>query len=949
MRAWLATRLILLIGAMASIEGLRSVAYAGSDQAQASAFSVEDYLAGRHLPSRGGGDSEPAVGAGVGDELYDRVPANLQRELAVFVERFGPAMDGDDPVAAVSALRTNYDKLKAHHLLYLASLDDAARTLAENNLESKRGAVLAARRADYEGRVGLLLRTLDDFYALNDGEEDEGVIRAYWERIKSYYDLYSAVVAIRFWIGEVEPRGPPVLRASTLPYRSSAMPARAPLRSASPITPTYEQEDAAADTADLSESPGVQFSDPLRLKAKELEFDPIRIFNFVRNEIRTEWYAGAVKGGEVTLLSRSGNDVDQAALLVALMRLSGVPSRFVHGVVELPLDHLRSAFGTALDSEALRALRLSGVGHTPLVRGGKVAAVRAERTWVSIKLPYSNYRGTIVDASGRIWLPLDPAFKDLDYADPRAVLAEMGLSAAARADQYLRLDHDDTLLDQLRLEAKTHLQSTSPGLLYDDVIAGPSVRGGDTGYLPTTLPYAVEQVNSESAQIAPALIQEIRFQIHSADDPTSAIILDETRPLFDVYNRRVTITYIPASEDDHELVRAFGGLSATPAFLIKVRPQLKLNGQLVATASEGMPVGVGHRLALTLSSPSLSETLEKTLISTSYHAIAVTMGDTLLTLDAEDSPTDTEFAAARILSQAALRYHDTWERAELELGALSAVSIVRPLPAVTFASNAVTIDFLLDQPQQVLWRGVELDAGLRIVEAIKRTAQSYDTASWYRLSALEGSILEHHLFERDFQVESISTDKVIALANQQGIEVVQLDSQNVATEITRLTHSAAVVDDISNRVFQGLTVTTPLSPLTHVDWSGSAWIAQDEQTGAAGYFLSGGIAGGATASLNWFNQGLRNSLQSPYAAEANTDSLGAAAVFILPGSDGQTGIVGQPLPGRLAVRVVDSEGRPVFNANVTFKIVAGGGHLGGIASSQTLATSEVVPVFWTGG
>ena len=70
----------------------------------------------------------------------------------------------------------------------------------------------------------------------------------------------------------------------------------------------------------------------------------------MRNEIDIEFYYGAVKGAAETLRQRRGNDIDQASLLIALMRASGVPARYVRGVVALTGEaaHERClAFGKA--------------------------------------------------------------------------------------------------------------------------------------------------------------------------------------------------------------------------------------------------------------------------------------------------------------------------------------------------------------------------------------------------------------------------------------------------------------------------------------------------------------------------------------------------------------------------------------------------------------------------
>ncbi len=57
--------------------------------------------------------------------------------------------------------------------------------------------------------------------------------------------------------------------------------------------------------------------------ANNLGGDPVRIFNYVHDQIRYVHYFGSKKGATLTLLERSGNDFDQCALLAALLQASG--------------------------------------------------------------------------------------------------------------------------------------------------------------------------------------------------------------------------------------------------------------------------------------------------------------------------------------------------------------------------------------------------------------------------------------------------------------------------------------------------------------------------------------------------------------------------------------------------------------------------------------------------
>ncbi len=61
-------------------------------------------------------------------------------------------------------------------------------------------------------------------------------------------------------------------------------------------------------------------TDEIKELARGLLYDPLRIYTFVRNQITYEHYYGCKKGAALTLLEKSGNDFDQCALLVSLLR-----------------------------------------------------------------------------------------------------------------------------------------------------------------------------------------------------------------------------------------------------------------------------------------------------------------------------------------------------------------------------------------------------------------------------------------------------------------------------------------------------------------------------------------------------------------------------------------------------------------------------------------------------
>ena len=72
--------------------------------------------------------------------------------------------------------------------------------------------------------------------------------------------------------------------------------------------------------------------------ARGLQNDPVKIFNYVHDHIRQVFYFGSKKGGRNNAVEKSGNDFDERALLVALLRAAGYSPSYEFGVLEMPYD-----------------------------------------------------------------------------------------------------------------------------------------------------------------------------------------------------------------------------------------------------------------------------------------------------------------------------------------------------------------------------------------------------------------------------------------------------------------------------------------------------------------------------------------------------------------------------------------------------------------------------------
>ncbi len=80
---------------------------------------------------------------------------------------------------------------------------------------------------------------------------------------------------------------------------------------------------------DLADTIEVQFTPEITAKAEELENNPVKIYNWVRNNIEFVPTYGSIQGADYCLQTKLCNAFDTASLLIALLRVSGIHARYV--------------------------------------------------------------------------------------------------------------------------------------------------------------------------------------------------------------------------------------------------------------------------------------------------------------------------------------------------------------------------------------------------------------------------------------------------------------------------------------------------------------------------------------------------------------------------------------------------------------------------------------------
>ena len=358
---------------------------------------------------------------------------------------------------------------------------------------------------------------------------------------------------------------------------------------AAPSAPPAEAAACGYAAADLAASDDAQITAEIQALAARLGYSPARIFDWVYNQVRFEPYFGSLKGSQGAYYTLAGNATDQASLLIALLRASKIPARYVQGNIQI-VDPAAS------QGQNGRAPRWLGVktyraaanvlanGLNPnaatVTNGAADVGVGLRQVWVEACVPYGNYRGEALDNSGYRWIPLDPSFKDtrLQPGIP-GVAANVAFDYSA-ATGYLKTRTDELPQEAYQRQAANYILGLDPDNSLRDVgyIGATTPRALDI--LPAALPYTVAGFVNWSNTATPetaALPDSHRYKLQvTVKDTAGTALLSQTIGYPKAALQRLTLSYAPDAATQPVWGAWSGDLAALPAALVKVSPVLKI-------------------------------------------------------------------------------------------------------------------------------------------------------------------------------------------------------------------------------------------------------------------------------------------------------------------------------------------------------------------------------------
>lgn len=567
--------------------------------------------------------------------------------------------------------------------------------------------------------------------------------------------------------------------------------------------------------------------------ARALRYDPKLIYDYVHNNIDYVPYFGSLKGALLTYLDGSGNDFDQASLMIALLRASGFTTQtaqFVYGTMTIPGSNLANWFGVDQIEETIQAVLADGGIITNNVQSDGTA--NFTRVWVKATIDGVDYL-------------FDPAFKSYTYASKINIGGAMGPSGGYNQNtfmaavttgnptpivtsDYVKDLNESGLRNQLTYYATNLINTIKNQYPNDDINQIVGGRRVDQTYLTsyqTSLPFS-PSVTYTWSDIPNEYTAKIRIQ---------HVGIDYTINTPDLAGKRVTLTY--AGGDHH--------------------PELRQEGSLLASGN-GTTLGSKYTLTTSIDHPYpafngtyADQTVTHILESGKTYALSYNFGgisDTLVRkrqkqLDiyrAQGLSDTSEAVLGETLNIMSIVYLKEWVMAGRLSSALSETVHVGHHNIGVMAQEAA---YYIDIPGAA-------------ASMPSRHNIDGDKHAQAKVFTLIGSGFEHGILEQLMGSDKpgASTVKLLQIANSTGRKIFYANSANYSTGANPIrqqlqNYLTAELDGFQTEVDNGRTLILPESgQLVLNEWRGKGYISKTSSS--FGMVIGGGYSGGYNSYNN---------------------------------------------------------------------------------------------------
>ena len=260
---------------------------------------------------------------------------------------------------------------------------------------------------------------------------------------------------------------------------------------------------ASAGSPTLTAQPGVTAPASLPELARALKYDANLIYEYVYTNIEYSPTYGLKKGALGTLLDGVGNDMDQAALLVALLRASGYTANYQYGKIRLYPADIAAFYGVDATGPCPVGNLLShgGIpvdivvsGTPPFDCNSPLLYIDVTHTWVTATGGSLGATTYILDPSYKTYIPATGISLATAMSYDRNSLLSSAKSGASYTPgfsiQNVNATNIASSLTSYANNLVTYIRANNPTATPRDVLGGNYIKPLTQSYaLPTSLAY----------------------------------------------------------------------------------------------------------------------------------------------------------------------------------------------------------------------------------------------------------------------------------------------------------------------------------------------------------------------------------------------------------------------------------------------------------------------------
>lgn len=649
----------------------------------------------------------------------------------------------------------------------------------------------------------------------------------------------------------------PVLGTNIAPAYMHGAPGLTP--SDLPVDPT---------PADLAPTIDAQHSQEIIDKAAELENDPVKIYEWVRNNIDFEPYYGSKKGATETMAEMAGNDMDTASLLISLYRVSGIPARYVTGVIEITADQAMAWTAVKTPEAALRLFASGGTPVTGIQEGGQITRVQLTHTYTEAYLNYSNYRGAAGGEGPKEWIPLDGSYKEyirevpfdassisydfeglIDQAVNNSTITQDGYGISNIPQEQFNVAVEDYV--SLISQKLTDLGEEKSALVLTGRRYINSIELG--GYLPTTTSFKVIENQQEKYELGDEESYRLRLELAGS--------VYQSR-LTAIASSSITIIYHAATENDSAIINEYGQMQDVPAYMVEQKPMMIIDGNVVFDGDPTL-LGLSQELDISIEGPGLILNTSHDICSGGYYSLTLDSGEisrsrikkhserldhaiAMLTEGEQNPQSNAIFYPDELLGEinnlTGLSYFIQLDTISEIMASMRKIRFLR-FPSEALIGTKKKTNMAFGVPLSSYKTGTFIDVGSIRDLIISENGERYEELNCTSVLGVISSMLESGVLSQCHGSTAVSSMDLLALANAQGIPVYQVTSENAGSLLPAIPLDDNEKNTITSFVRGGGFVLVPGQAIMSNGWQGMFWIMVDRLSGSSGFYISGGLAG----------------------------------------------------------------------------------------------------------